>query len=999
MRRQLALYLFALTALGSAHAQSGIGSGGVTGTIRDSYGDGLPDTTVAIHNRALGIDRTVTTSDDGVFDFPSLPPGPAYTLSTSRKGFSGWQSTLFEVMLGQTVSFQITMQSAGAAAHIAVGQGKTPVIESASALGVLLTAHTVEILPTSAHQVDPLVALSPAVSVDPFSGAPVFRSEFFPYTFFTDGNDSTNHFYYFPRPQTNIPLPQDAIGALEVISAAAPAEFGHSMGGVLNAVTKSGTQQFHGGAFGYLDNRHWNSQDRYANGFQLNDAGHNVGANLGGAVGKNLFFFFNAESDRASAQGLNRVTSPVLSASYCRATAAQCATAANLLKAQDSVAVPWSRKGLNGVARVDYRPNELHNFSFEANGFHQYAPNGANIAAIAPNGGLLGTNGTYSAETRYAKAGWTAKVADNAVNDLRFSWFHDRFSAYSNPSLLPSTGTTVLNVAGVALGVNPAYPSVLSTQRYELVEDFTVTVGTHTLKFGGDASRNRDALWEWDNRYGAYTYNTLTAFAQDLSGNTTSARNYATYTQTFGNQGTNLHTTALAAYVQDTWKVLPGFNVVMGLRWDKLKLPQPNVYNSSYYQTETIHSPSMNFGPRIGLAYALGERTVIRAGFGMYTQPFSGQLLNTLWADNGYYTSITVNPNQTSAPVFPKIFTAIKNIPSASTDVIFAGGKLRDPYNEQIHVSVERRLAGGMVLTATYLDTRAFKLWTASDISLPTASATKTYYIYDVKGKVTGTYSTLIWPYKTNYSGSHEYEVDNSGASQYHALAVQLQKRFARSLNFGVSYTWSHAFDDVSGAKVLGFLPTSTAPNDFAADRGPSAFDQRHRAVANLTWEPRFQANNPALRLLINGWNISTVATLASSMGVTPLVIVDGQQWITTSKSTSVTMAYDNTLNGSGGWSRVPFAEVNSLPLGAQYVVDARLSRSIPFTERVKATFSFDAFNALNMQYNTSVNAFAYVVNGGAIRAVDVAGTPNASWGNAYGTNARHCQAAFRITF
>ena len=115
-------------------------------------------------------------------------------------------------------------------------------------------------------------------------------------------------------------------------------------------------------------------------------------------------------------------------------------------------------------------------------------------------------------------------------------------------------------------------------------------------------------------------------------------------------------------------------------------------------------------------------------------------------------------------------------------------------------------------------------------------------------------------------------------------------------------------------------------------------------------------------------------------------------------------MAYTSTLNGSGGWNRVPWLPVNSLDIDREYRVDARLTRSIPFSERVKGSLMFEGFNVFNTQYNTAINTTAFTASGGIIKpaltnGVSILGFGNASQAFPDGTNARRLQVAFRLTF
>ena len=112
-----------------------------------------------------------------------------------------------------------------------------------------------------------------------------------------------------------------------------------------------------------------------------------------------------------------------------------------------------------------------------------------------------------------------------------------------------------------------------------------------------------------------------------------------------------------------------------------------------------------------------------------------------------------------------------------------------------------------------------------------------------------------------------------------------------------------------------------------------------------------------------------------------------------------VSLAYTSTLNGSGGWSRVPFYPVNSYDIDRTYRVDGRLTRALPFSERVRGYLMFEAFNIFNTQYNTSLNTSAFTSSGGVLKPVAGAGTGNQSTAFPDGTDARRCQVALRVTF
>jgi hypothetical protein len=445
------------------------------------------------------------------------------------------------------------------------------------------------------------------------------------------------------------------------------------------------------------------------------------------------------------------------------------------------------------------------------------------------------------------------------------------------------------------------------------------------------------------------------------------------------------------------------------VNWEKTKLPQPDATNTTYYQTGSIASRSVDFAPRLSLALQLNDRTVIRAGFGWYFAPYPGDLIDALKLGNGLdQYSISAVPYQSSATVFPKSVATVAAIPSGFQNILFANSKLRNPYTQQTTVAIERRLTRNTALTLNLMNSRGYHLWTATDQNLLSPVLNETYTIDNAAGQATGTYTTQVWSTAVNTANTsttssqhtsdpsheHVYQVDNNGSSWYDGAALQVRQQVGRDLALQLSYTFSHAIDDVNGPQIIPGITAATAPTAYAADRGNSAADQRHRGVLNWVWTPTIIKNpSAAARIFVNGWQFSGIATLASGQGVTPLVILSGQQF------TGVTLAYLNSLNGSGGWNRVPFQPVNSLKLGNIYDVNARLGKTLAFTERVRATLAFEVYNAFNNQYTTGVNNIAFVATSGVLHPVAGAGAPNASSAYPFGSTARRAQVSFRFQF
>ena len=503
----------------------------------------------------------------------------------------------------------------------------------------------------------------------------------------------------------------------------------------------------------------------------------------------------------------------------------------------------------------------------------------------------------------------------------------------------------------------------------------------------------------------------LTNFAKDFTGNTlTAAKSYTTFTQTFGNPIQDIRTTDLNLYAQDTWKLFERVTLNYGLRYEKSWLPQPSITNPDWPQTGRVPSPNKEFSPRVSLSYSIGERTVLRAGYGIFFARFHGNMLDTLYLGNGkYQTSISVTPSQAGAPLFPNILGSATGVPLGSIQLAFADPNFRAPYTQQGTIAIEHQLARDLAVTASYIWTRGLAMFTQRDLNLGAPGPTQTYTIQDAAGNNVSTFATPVYVIGNRVDSRYSkiLQVENGGQSWYNGLALQLLKRMSHGFTAQVSYTWSHAIDDANqqGASwnVSSSYNNVTIPGNYPFDKGSSALDQRHRVSINWIWEPRFTTSTSVFaKYFVNGWQLSTLTTLASA-----------HPWTATMNSAStsangvfpgITLA-NGTINGSGGWNRVPFMPVGTLDVDQTYQVDARITRMIPIGERVKASLAFEAFNAFNTIHDTGVQTAAYTVNSGGIlkpvltNGVSLLGTGSQSQGFPDGTNARRCQVSLRLTF
>ena len=1012
MRKSLVVLLLALVGVTGAYAQAVAGMGAVTGSVRDASGAVVPGASVVVANESKGIRRSLQTTDAGIFSAPALAPAAGYSISVTKQGFNTWEAKEFTVQVGDPRDFRITLQVAGGTTQVEVSAIAAVVEDTKSGVTDLLTQDQIDNLPINGRRADTFVLLTPAVTSDGTFGLVSFRGISSANAFLTDGNYTTNSFYMENAGRTRIStqISEDAVQEFQVLSDGYSAEFGRAMGGIVNTVTRSGSDDYHGTGYWFFRNRSLDAPDRYALGYNAPEWRHQAGGTIGGPIVKDkLFFFTNVEIVKRNFPGLNRITTSsianaagtAVNTANCKspATAAQCTAAIGFIQPQMNVLVPRTVNSSMGFGKIDYRPSERNSFSFDLNAMHWRSPNGIQTQGVFPSGAMLGINGNSTVETRYAKADWTAILTPNSLNDLRFGWFKDRLSDPGASQLWPSTGGLYITVAGATVGAAQAYPRTFpSEQRFQIVDNYSLTHGAHNFKVGVDFSTTEDWMNQLYNALGGYSFSTLSGFAEDFSGNTT-AKDYSSFTQTFGNPIQDLRTNEFNLYAQDTWKVNRKLTLNYGLRWERSFLPQPTMTDSNYPQTGRIPETSRDFAPRASVAYLIDDRTVVRLGGGMFYSPYIGDGLDTLFLGNGkYQTSISVNSTTAGAPVFPNVVANVSSVPAGTVNITFADPNFHNPYTIQGTLAVERQLHKDWVVTASFIYSRGVGLITSRDLNLGAPTTTGTYIINNAAGTQVGTWTTPIWTSasKIDTRYSHIYQAENGGESWYNGLAVQARKRMAHGLSVQMSYTWSHAFDDAlqSGASTaITYAQSNYLNGNYKADKGSSGTDQRHRAVINWMWSPTFtKSTSTAARYLINGWQLSTITTMASAQPTTATVSVSGTQF------TGVTF-YGSTLNGSGGWGRVPFWPVNYLDIGREYRVDARLVRSLPFTERVKGQLMFEGFNVFNTQYNTSVNTSAYIASKGVLTPVSGVGTGNQSTAFPDGTAARRCQVALRVTF
>jgi len=1040
----LVLYLFACTCL---LAQTG-GVAGIAGTVHDATGAVVPNAKVVISTAAQGEIRSITTNDAGVFNAPSLVPGGGYKVTVTAPGFNTYEADKLVLEVGQSLNLNITMAVGTSTTQVEVSATAAMVDDTKNDVSKVVGGLQIQELPVNGRRVDSFALLVPGVSNDATFGLLTFRGVAGNNSFLIDGNDNTEQFYDENAGRTRIQsqISQDAIQEFQVVSDDYSAEYGRAMGGVVNTVTKSGSNDFHGTGFYYYRSTGFDARDPFAvfNGVGINPSEKQVegGATIGGRIIKDkLFFLLNFDlSHRLFPMVDSYVSAGVITtgsdtwattgsqACGAPATPAQCAAINNLLP-RFFGQIPRTDDNDLGFGRLDYHPSDKNTFTAEFNILRWWSPNGIQTGLSSTSGSGINGNGDDSVRVRNGKLGWNLVPASNFVNTFRFGVDTDRQAdTFDAAELGSGLGYLDVSVDGVQLGPATYLPRVEPSEtRYEFSDDANYIRGNHSLKFGFSFFTTEDYNSYLSNRFGSYTYPTPTAFAQDYSSpsgtvGAATAKNWTGYSQTFGNAIADYRINELAWYVNDQWRATSRLTVSLGVRWDKsmnMTFPESN---PSWAQTGYLHTPSSNFAPRVGMSYRFNDKTVVRGGYGLFYARLLGGLIDNLWTTNGLYqTAISLtssnNAQLAAGPLFPSVLAAPPSGATvAATSIQFAAPNLKTPYSSQGNITLERQITSDTLLSVSGIISRGIHLLGSVDVNAAAPQSTFTYVVEDGSGQQTGTWTTPIYlnP-RPNTSFGTVIENTNGIDSVYDALAVTVDKRFTHGLQMLASYTWSHEIDDGQGqaTNAIFFSSITTMYNgNNSAERANGWLDQRHRFVLSFVWRPTVHTDNVVAKALLNNWEVSGITTLASGRPYSsPGISVSSGPPACSATVTTLCLPAGETLisstypNGFPGEKYAAFLPRNSILTPAGYRTDARLSKFIPIQigdRRTQLSLNFEMFNLSNSWSPTAMSSTEYIAKAGVL-TLDTApgayGQGTSDGGFPDGTQARRMQISARFTF
>jgi len=953
--------LLPLLVLPALYAQS-ITTGDIAGVIKDPTGAVVPRSTVTLKDLDKGTERSHTAGAGGEYRFTTLPPGH-YQISASSAGLKSATSAV-SISVGQvaTLDLVLTLESSK---EMVVVTDTIPLLNSENGnLATTFDQRQLENLPAPGNDMTAYAFTSPGVTVSTAGGYGNFSVFGLPGVsnlFTVNGADNMDPYLNLNNSgASNLTLGSNEITEAAVVVNGYTGQYGRQAGANVNYVTKSGTNEFHGNAAWYYNEKVLNANDWFNNAtgtarpFSISNQWAD---SIGGPIVKNkLFFFVNNEGLRyVLPGGGGQVFTPTQDFSNF--------VLGNLASTNPS-AVPFYTKALN-----------LYNTSSGAGRLSPLTPSqdlalgcgdivgGSSPGALAAQAAGFGTTrpcaGTFRSTVNNLNTEWLLQARGdyNVTNNdriyLRFNTDHgvqatgtDPInSAFNANSVQPSYGGqfgytrvigpsmvnqlilsasyytavfgppdlqaalntfpttflfnngapyTNLGGGGNQGGGDSVYPQGRKVRQWGLVDDYSINHGAHTIKFGANVRRNWVSTYAYGpGTSGLLTFNSMNDF---ISGalSAPGGDGGSTYAQTFSSIGAeDVSMYSAGFYAQDEWKIRPNFTITMAIRFDRNSnincagscftelRGQP--FGQVAHSATTPYNASIQTGlksafpnvepvvtaPRVGFAYSPTSSTVLRGGFGIFSDLYQGVIADRFITNAPAIASFTTSSGVVAPGVPNSAFSSVANSYNA-----FAGGfasgatvgqlmaavpgfanpnfntianKLYNPKYYEWNFEVQQAFSNKYLLSLNYVGNKGYN--EANQTLLANA-----YSPTGVAGLPAAAPDARFGQVR---------ELNSNGFSNYNGLVTSFRWRAASSFSGLFSYTWSHALDTCSNACLQPYnnltatsLRYQISPVDLRSlNYGSADYDVRHSLSANYVWNlPGTRLQNSVLKTVFGGW-------------------------------------------------------------------------------------------------------------------------------------------------
>lgn len=948
----------------SAALRAQVAGGTLSGTVTDPTGRAIAQAQVVIKNVATGVEKTVTSNTDGFYTAVNLLPGE-YQVTVSASGFNTEIKHGITMTVGAQQTLDLALHVGSVANRVEVTTEAPAVQVTTSDISATVNATTVRELPLNGRSWTDLAALQPGV--DTIQTQPSFAT----------GADRGNRGFgqqltiSGARPQQNnyrldgvslndyangAPgsvlggnLGVDAIQEFSVLTSNYSAEYGKTSGGVVNAVTRSGTNSFHGSAYEFLRNSALDAK----NFFEAADTAkapfrrNQFGGAIGGPIFKNHTFFFADYEGIRQAKGIANVD--FVPSPAARQGNLQSGPVTVDPAVQKYLALyPIPNCTGADVCQFIFNGNQVVNENFVTTRIdHKFSERDSLFGTYlfdrtpynSPDSfGNVGLNTLSSRQIVAVEE--THSFTPTFVNAVRFGYNHEHVDNDASVAALnaaakdTSLGAFVgrdaafVNVTGLSpmsggVGGLPTY--LYRWNSFQGYDDAFLTRGTHTIKFGAAFERmllqvtaltDPNGIWFF-NDLGSFLTNAPTKFQGGIASSLTPR---------------DLRQNIFGAYIQDDWRMRPYLTMNLGLRYEMSTVPTEihgklaNLRNLPdavpHLGDPFFNNPTTrNFEPRVGFAWdpLHNGRMAVRGGAGLFDVlplPYQFVLLTTQAAPFFQYTALKVGDSSLAAPLtFPFVNPA---------DI--TANKLRSTYVEpdpkrnyvmQWNLNVQYQLTNNWAAMVAYVGSRGvhqpFRVDEA-DLVIPTkTSAGYLWPQVDVLGNIFvpgvcnqtdpngSDPAQCAPPNPINPNFGSVRGMFYQGRSYFNAMELQLARRLSHGFQLQGTFTWGKSVD-TSSATVAGdaFGNSISSLNwfDMRLTRGLSDFNVGRTLVLNGTWEvPSIKSWSGPARWIADGWELGTIFTVSDGVPFTPTWGTGGDPANTLS---SDDFAFPNRLGGSG---------------------------------------------------------------------------------------------------
>ena len=977
-----ACVLVAMSAM--ALAQSTV-TGAIGGVVTNPNNEVVPGATVTVRNIETNQESSATTDDEGRFRAVQLQPG-TYSVKVSASGFGDFTQDKVVVEIGRVTSLDVPL-NVGAVTGTVEVTGEAPVINTSQQdFSTNVNQVSINNLPINGRRWSNFALLTPGAVPDGAFGLISFRGVSGLLNNNTvDGGDNNQAFFSEERGRTRIPyvISQASIREFQVNTSNYSAEYGRAAGGVVNAITKSGTNEFHGQIFFYDRDNKWGARNAFAFqtigtppattvvGLKPTDRRLQFGGAVGGPIIKDkLFFFFSYDQQKQNFPAVaaefigsfNLTAANIATLTARGVTDAQRLAALAYLQSQTGT-VPRNRDQYIILPKIDWVINSNNTFTATYNRLRAQSPAGIQSQAVVNRG--ITSFGDDFVNVDALNLRLTSTLTPNLLNEARFQWGRDNEFQLSQEPVAgePTTGpggrppqvgiTNVITVGKPNFLERRSYPD---EKRWQYADTMTYSKGNHTFRFGGDVNYVSDVLDNLFQEGGAYSYSNLVDFISDFA--VPAGKRYNSFNQGFGPTAFEFSTTDINFFIQDDWRASPRLTVNLGLRYEYEKLPDPQIPNPLAPATAVFPSDKNNWGPRFGFAYDVtGDgKTSVRGGFGIYYGRIINSTISNAITNTGVATGqlqFNFLPATAGSPTYPNVLPG-PPVGAAATrpDIIQFAPNMANPQIYQMDLVFEREVAKNTVASVSILASLGRRLPTFVDTNLvfPTQATPFTVVGGDLNGQV---FRFPRYTARPNANFGRITEIRSTIKSEYEALVLQLNRRLDKGLQFQINYTFSKATDNGQGSQTFTSPNVPLDPNDYGLESGRTNFDIPHRFVASVVWNPTFFSNdsdNKVGRAIFNGWTIAPIIQISS--GRPNSAAVSGNAPACTVAAicggSALTAAASTGLFGAGGANRFPLFERNSFRFPKTANVDLRISRRFNLSETMNIEVLGEAFNLFN---------------------------------------------------